>query len=230
MSYKAVAYKTTMVNSGYCLLGFALAATAFPQIPQKRQLDLGGLLGGLEGALSGLEGQLTGLALGIVHALGESPSSDKFDAAAQRIDVSGSHAWKPPGHGDDRGPCPGLNALANHGYLPRNGRADILRMTSAVHEVYGMGLDLAAVLSVYGAVLDGPLLGWSIGGKPHTGISGSHNNYETDSSPTRGDLNQYGSNEDLVLSQFKEVSTVGKRRYPDGVDLLKYADGRLLAL
>jgi hypothetical protein len=44
-----------------------------------------------------------------------------FDAALQRIDVSGSHAFVAPGSGDKRGPCPGLNALANHGYLPHNG-------------------------------------------------------------------------------------------------------------
>ncbi|KAK3209081.1 hypothetical protein GRF29_69g697789 [Pseudopithomyces chartarum] len=30
--------------------------------------------------------------------------------------------WKAPAEGDDRGPCPMLNTLANHGYLPRNGR------------------------------------------------------------------------------------------------------------
>lgn len=27
--------------------------------------------------------------------------------------------------GDVRGPCPGLNTLANHGYLPRNGVATV---------------------------------------------------------------------------------------------------------
>ena len=37
----------------------------------------------------------------------------------QRIDVSGEHTWKAPGFNDLRGPCPGLNALANHGYFPR---------------------------------------------------------------------------------------------------------------
>ncbi len=44
-----------------------------------------------------------------------------FDAKSQLVDVSGSHAFKAPGSGDLRGPCPGLNALANHGYLPHNG-------------------------------------------------------------------------------------------------------------
>ncbi|KAL4994627.1 Chloroperoxidase [Aspergillus recurvatus] len=38
--------------------------------------------------------------------------------------------WIAPGPGDSRGPCPGLNTLANHGYLPRNGKGitlDILK-------------------------------------------------------------------------------------------------------
>ena len=36
----------------------------------------------------------------------------------QLIDVTGKYAWVAPGPGDIRGPCPGLNALANHGYFP----------------------------------------------------------------------------------------------------------------
>lgn len=66
-----------------------------------------------------------------------------------------------------------------------------------------MGLDLAAFLSIYGAVFNGDLTKWSIGGEPPgglldligllgkpQGLLGSHNNYETDASPTRGDLYQ----------------------------------------
>ncbi|RYP31595.1 hypothetical protein DL767_005704 [Monosporascus sp. MG133] len=30
--------------------------------------------------------------------------------------------WKPPGKGDVRAPCPMLNTLANHGFLPHNGK------------------------------------------------------------------------------------------------------------
>jgi hypothetical protein len=64
-----------------------------------------------------------------------------------------------------------------------------------------MGTDLAAFLAVYGAVFDGDLTSWSIGGPPTSnllssigllgtpqGISGSHNKYEADVSPTRPDL------------------------------------------
>lgn len=65
-----------------------------------------------------------------------------------------------------------------------------------------MGLDLATFLSTYGAVMDGDLTKWSIGGPDSRvggalgllgtpqGISGSHNKYESDASPMMGDLYQ----------------------------------------
>lgn len=65
--------------------------------------------------------------------------------------------------------------------------------------------DLATFLAVFGATVDGTLTQWSISGLEHTGIAGSHNNYEADSSPNYADLNQYGSNVELVISQFKNV-------------------------
>lgn len=64
-----------------------------------------------------------------------------------------------------------------------------------------MGIDLGTFLAVYGAIFDGDLTSWSIGGPPPAsllsavgllgtpqGISGSHNKYESDVSPTRPDL------------------------------------------
>lgn len=38
-----------------------------------------------------------------------------FDPKDQLVSVSGEHVWAAPGPGDIRGPCPGLNAAANHG-------------------------------------------------------------------------------------------------------------------
>lgn len=57
-----------------------------------------------------------------------------FDPAAQLVDVTGVHSFTPPNFdaGDQRGPCPGLNALANHNYLPHDGVAawtDIFNQT-----------------------------------------------------------------------------------------------------
>jgi hypothetical protein len=79
-----------------------------------------------------------------------------------------------------------------------------------------MGPLLALSLSQYGANFDGNVLAWSMGGKPSLaqggvtgiladGLIGSHNNYETDGSPTRPDLYQAGNNYELVTSQFQEL-------------------------
>jgi hypothetical protein len=35
------------------------------------------------------------------------------------------------GPNDLRGPCPGLNVMANHGYLPRDGLASVAQLTLA---------------------------------------------------------------------------------------------------
>lgn len=124
------------------------------------------------------------------------PSSAKekravtFDPAAQLVDVTGKHAFTPPNFdaGDQRGPCPGLNALANHNYLPHNGVAawtDIFNQTVtgsclAFHllslpfkslpssrcrkedadkqQVYGLGEDIAGFLAIYGAIFDGNII------------------------------------------------------------------------
>ncbi|RYP66388.1 hypothetical protein DL769_006050 [Monosporascus sp. CRB-8-3] len=43
-------------------------------------------------------------------------------ASAFRLKARDTYDWHPPAYGDVRGPCPMLNTLANHGYLPRNGK------------------------------------------------------------------------------------------------------------
>ncbi|KAK8909066.1 hypothetical protein ACHAPF_006883 [Botrytis cinerea] len=155
----------------------------------------------------------------------EKRGSPGFNAAAQIIDVSGEHAFVPPGPKDMRGPCPGLNALANHGFLPHNGFATISQIISANEEVFGMGADLATFLTIYGLVMDGNPLslnpGWSIGASPAQGqnildnlfgllgapqgLIGSHNKYEGDTSPTRGDLFVYGNAWVLQMPHFQEL-------------------------
>ncbi|KAJ7057667.1 Peroxidase, family 2-domain-containing protein [Mycena amicta] len=51
------------------------------------------------------------LALALALAVGVLGLPDKFN-----------NKFIAPGPGDQRSPCPGLNTLANHGYLPRNGQ------------------------------------------------------------------------------------------------------------
>ncbi|KAL8948243.1 MAG: hypothetical protein Q9222_005554 [Ikaeria aurantiellina] len=147
-----------------------------------------------------------------------------FDPAAQHVSTSGAHAWVAPNlaAGDKRGPCPGLNALANHGYLPHNGIAPMTTIIQAVNDAYGMALDLGTFLAVYGTVFDGDSLsltpGYSIGGpsmlggilsgtgilRTPSGLTGSHNNYEADTSSTRGDLYLTGNNDLLQIGLFQQ--------------------------
>jgi hypothetical protein len=105
-----------------------------------------------------------------------------------------------------------------------------------------MGADLGAFLAVFGAAVDGNLATWSIGGpdprvstplnllgQPQ-GISGSHNKYEADASPTRGDLYVYGilftlsiiffhanayslgQDYELIVSRFQRLYDLGKAK------------------
>jgi hypothetical protein len=85
--------------------------------------------------------------------------------------------------------------MANHNYFPHNGVGDFSDFVDGTAAVFGMGADLAGFLAVYGAVFDGNLLEYSIGGpvasltnldgllgEPY-GLAGSHNKYEGDVSP-----------------------------------------------
>ncbi|TDL16361.1 Cloroperoxidase [Rickenella mellea] len=57
---------------------------------------------------------------------------------------------------DSRSPCPALNALANHGYLPHDGRdISILQLVHAVQSVYNISAPLAWTLAAAGTVTCG---------------------------------------------------------------------------
>ena len=119
----------------------------------------------------------------------------------QLVSVSGEHVWQAPGLSDIRGPCPGLNAAANHGYLPRNGIANLEQTVSGLGALYNLGPIVTAALAAYAIAVDGNVVEgvWSIGGPlpvdlltgtllgTGQGLSYSHNNYEGDSSIGRGD-------------------------------------------
>jgi hypothetical protein len=101
-------------------------------------------------------------------------------------------------------------------FLPHNGYASVAQYIAATQRVVGMGPILSTFLSVLGGALDGDLLNWSMGGNPSltqggvtgilgNGLTGSHNKYESDASPTRPDLYQAGNNYKTVTAQFQEL-------------------------
>lgn len=154
-----------------------------------------------------------------------------------RINVDGDHKWMAPGPFDERGPCPGLNALANHGYIPRSGIVTIGQATAAIYLVLGMGLDLAVGLSVYGCVTCGLLPSFSIGGKSKNnslglgdcqGLKWSHNRVEGDVSPTRMDF-YTGDASNLHLPYFKQLLDItNDTQNIDYDDMTKFRKTRLL--
>jgi hypothetical protein len=55
--------------------------------------------------------------------------------------------WSPPGPGDVRSPCPGLNSLANHGILPHDGKGITIQiLIQALSYGMNVGADFATVI------------------------------------------------------------------------------------
>ncbi|CAK1362436.1 unnamed protein product [Cercospora beticola] len=143
-----------------------------------------------------------------------------FNAQQQYVDVTdgGPNPFRSPGARDLRGQCPGLNAAANHGFLPRNGLANIQQTVDGLGKAYGMSPELAAGLAAIAILISGdiPSTRWSIGGgfpsslplllSNPKGIVGSHSKYENDASIVRGDA--YLNNGDVGVFQWRSWNSL----------------------
>lgn len=85
-----------------------------------------------------------------------------------------AHNYTAPGPGDIRGPCPGLNAAANHNvraacspstshltekqFLSHDGITTFTELVDAQQNVYNIGFDLAVTLATLGVSLDGDIV------------------------------------------------------------------------
>jgi len=130
----------------------------------------------------------------------------RFNAAEQYVNVmpGSGNEFQSPRQGDIRGQCPGLNAAANHNFIPRSGILNTEQTTTGLGRAFGMSPDLAIFLAVLSIGIAGdPVAGtWSIGGEypttlglfRATGIAGTHNQYESDASIVRGDAYLNGGN------------------------------------
>ncbi|KAH7346800.1 Chloroperoxidase [Rhexocercosporidium sp. MPI-PUGE-AT-0058] len=151
-----------------------------------------------------------------------------IDEEDQLVSITGQNVHQSPSASDIRGPYPGLNATANHGYLPRNGIATIEQTVSGLQALYNMQPALAIALSAYAVATDGNVLEgvWSIGGPlpkdylvdgrlgTGQGLSYSHNAYEGDSSIGRNDI--YLNNGRCTLPKHHKVRACLRRRWQRG--------------
>ncbi|KIJ22762.1 hypothetical protein M422DRAFT_276766 [Sphaerobolus stellatus SS14] len=115
-----------------------------------------------------------------------------------KLVADAAHPFIAPGPNDLPGSCPGMNTLANHGYIPRNGVARPDQIITAVMEAFNFGNDFAKFVVYQALLLDGnPLTNLlSIGKKTHetgpdppkpalVGGLSQHNTFEGDTSMTR---------------------------------------------
>ncbi|USP75725.1 uncharacterized protein yc1106_02999 [Curvularia clavata] len=104
-------------------------------------------------------------------------------AAVGLVSAQGSmEDWHPAGTGDVRGPCPGLNALANHNFLPHSGKNFTLdNVKYALKTAYNISEDVSLLLN-------SAALGTNPGGSTW-GLDtlSKHNVLEHDGSLTRSD-------------------------------------------
>ncbi|KAJ7772047.1 Chloroperoxidase [Mycena maculata] len=112
------------------------------------------------------------------------------------------HPFIAPGPNDQRGPCPAMNTLANHGYISRNGITTFEEITNALMEAFNVELMFAANMAANNMLTRGnPFVNKiSIGGVsplvpplpglidgPVTGGIAKHGRFEGDASMTRAD-------------------------------------------
>lgn len=142
-----------------------------------------------------------------------------------------AHAFTAPGSNDIRGPCPGLNAAANHNFLSHDGITTFNELVDAQQNVYNVGYDLAVLLAVLGIQAGGDIVTGklSIGcdatsrtallpllGK-QPGLNG-HNKFEADSSLTRNDYytangDNYDFNGTLFASMKKSADSLSGGKF-----------------
>lgn len=83
-----------------------------------------------------------------------------FLASAASTTAQNFTSWEAAGANDVRSPCPALNTLANHGFLPHSGKGISLpQLITALNDGMNVGADFAVAagaLSLF-AVQDDPL-------------------------------------------------------------------------
>jgi hypothetical protein len=181
-------------------LVFASIVTSFPQY----------------GSLAGLSEAELAAIIPTLKARDVEPPPPPLAFNGTQLSNNPEHPFEPLQPGDIRGPCPGLNTLASHGYIPRNGVATPTQIINAVQEGFNMGNDLATFVTFAAFLVNGnPITNlMSIGGAtsltgpnppPPATVGGldTHNVFEGDTSMTRADI-FFGDNHSFNETLFDE--------------------------
>ncbi|KAK5172259.1 uncharacterized protein LTR77_003897 [Saxophila tyrrhenica] len=164
---------------------------------QQEKRQLGDVLDGVGDLVGGLLDDVKGLLGSVASAV--DPDNKRPEPG---------YEFQAPKKGDSRGPCPALNTLANHGYLPRDGYVSFDQILEATARGFNMGADLATVLGVFTTLTDANITeqSWYLGSSPeHLGGLNRHDTVEADISPNREDYYLgCGDNHHLSSRLFKQ--------------------------
>ncbi|EJD46377.1 heme-thiolate peroxidase [Auricularia subglabra TFB-10046 SS5] len=167
-----------------------------------------------------------------VPIVGAEPVPPPIEDTSSKLVNDAEHPYMPLKDGDQRGPCPGLNALASHGYLPRSGVATPAQIINAVQEGFNMAHDIAIFVTYAAFLVNGNQLtnlmsiGSSCGLSSLTGpapplpaLAGGlnvHGTFEGDASLSRSD-DFLGDNHNFNATLFDQIisdsKTYGGGRY-----------------
>ncbi|KAJ7141689.1 Chloroperoxidase [Mycena crocata] len=143
------------------------------------------------------------------------------------------HPFIAPGPNDQRGPCPAMNVLANHGYISRNGITSFEELIAGMEEGFNFNRDAASGLAALNILTRGnpfvnkisvggvsplvPPLPFKSDGPVTQGIA-RHGRVEGDGSMTRSDVfigDNRNFNQTLWDGDLEQLATFGDDG-PDG--------------
>ncbi|KAJ7093573.1 Peroxidase, family 2-domain-containing protein [Mycena epipterygia] len=110
-----------------------------------------------------------------------------------------NHKFIAPTATDQRSPCPGLNTLANHGYLPRNGRdITVPHIMNASIEGFGLNFDNIIVAAKFGLLSNDTADTFDT---MNLGALSLHNLIEHDASISRNDWGPDGTGDNVHFNE-----------------------------
>lgn len=212
----AMGFPQMMGGSREDMLKMLQERAAEEKLAKREPQVLSGVTSLLSTVVNDVRGLLGSVAEGILNPDDKRPES--------------GYTFQAPGPNDSRGPCPGLNLLANYGYLPRDGYVNYGQVLEATARGFNMGTDLATVLAVFAILADGDLVteSWYLGAGPgNVGGLNRHSTVEADVSPHREDYYTGCGNNHAVSSRLVKqsvaIAAAGSGKYDMATMAQQYA-------
>ncbi|KAH7102106.1 heme-thiolate peroxidase [Auriculariales sp. MPI-PUGE-AT-0066] len=152
-----------------------------------------------------------------IRIVGSQPPPPLPTDTSYKLVYDEAHPFVKPMPTDQRGPCPALNVLASHGYLPHDGITTPAQLINAAVDGLNMGWTTATLITYGSFLMNGNQLTnlMSIGGlssktgpppqpPAHAGGLNVHNTFEGDASLTRSD-DFIGDNHNLNITLFNHM-------------------------